>query len=437
MPTLRQLPQLHMRGSIANITMKGLTEDQKAEVEKVFNFIIGQSELTGHIASMAMAQANTIGGDYQSDKEVAKHEAHIAVWKGVVELLFHRSYSFKCANCGATEYRTCQGKVKAFERVYPRCYACGSVRITESGDTDFAPGAYIKLDELQVFLKEFKGAHPKHESPIYYIPGKKKWDKDPQQLLGNPDELRKFFSQFIWGYFAQQINENKRKEVGTGVQKYVGMADDVIREEILSEMRQAKIKHTYSPEINPENGWYRISYYCLQTSPEFTAAMLHIVDKARDMGVTVELPHNEIRVQYVGATDLYETVIVKPEHVKVNENGVSMDGDEDTSFTINQVSYHTIGGQRVETDDPIQSVEYSDALDVVRKSLTEGNCKKVFDIYSNRGQVYSDFVGIYGTGDPKISHIAQFLKVKPKAVKACREEIRLKMMAHNLDPSKR
>ena len=99
MPLQRQLPKLCLRGSIANITMAGITEDEREEIDVMVRKIVTNPDMQSKRASIIRGFQATIGWDFKDDRTIADQEYHIAVWRGVVNLFYHRKYSFRCQAC--------------------------------------------------------------------------------------------------------------------------------------------------------------------------------------------------------------------------------------------------------------------------------------------------------------------------------------------------
>jgi hypothetical protein len=150
----------------------------------------------------------------------------------------------------------------------------------------------------------------------------------------------------------------------------------------------------------------------------------------------VECDNTTIKVhQNSDAPDL-EAYIIKPEHVLVLD-GYSSESDSDDdgkSFTISQVSYRTVGIERMQQEDHVTTIDTSDVIEAVRASLPDGECKQVFDIWAGRGQTYIEFSEEFGDGRACINHIARHLKITTRAVNQHKETIKVNMLAHGMMP---
>ena len=89
MGIVRQLPELYLRGSLANITMANLTEDQKAQAQEIALDIAYSPEMASHRIGMIKELRNTIAADYKDDEKNGESEYIIAIYRGVVDVLHH------------------------------------------------------------------------------------------------------------------------------------------------------------------------------------------------------------------------------------------------------------------------------------------------------------------------------------------------------------
>ncbi len=126
MANVRQMPGLYLRGSLANITMPNLTSEQRAHVDELFALITTHPEMQRHKARFMKELGTTIAADYADDRVIAEQEYKIAVWKCLVELFYHRKYSFQCKACGSNTYMTKRSKPKVIDRIQIPCPNCQS-----------------------------------------------------------------------------------------------------------------------------------------------------------------------------------------------------------------------------------------------------------------------------------------------------------------------
>jgi transcription elongation factor Elf1 len=430
------MPELYLRGSLANVTMANLTTDEKEHVEVIVDYVATHPGMARHRAGVIEELGNTIGADYQSDKRCGDAEFQIAIWKATVELYYHRKYTFRCKACGSNTWITQQGVERELNRQKLDCHNCKQVRVTEACDTNFKADSYVSFDEFQESYKYFTPVQnaPKCESPIEYFAGEKKYE-DPDKIINDDTQLVKFFGEFVWNYFRQQLAENGRKEHKKEPRKVVGRADEVIVQEILSLCQRMKIDHNYCQRDQPQNGRYTIAVVGLLTPPEFTAEFAVLHEKARNHNVVIECNESEIQVVENSNAKSIEALISKPEHVLVLDNSTKSGGEnDDGGFTISQISFRTIGAYKMDQDDHIATIDATDVMLAVRESLPDGDCKKIFDIQCGIGETYGTYSIEFGDDKPKKNHIARFLGITARSVTIYMENIRTICLAHGLVP---
>lgn len=437
MAIVRQMSKLIIRGSLANVTMANLTEEEKNNVSDVMVKVSNHPEMAKHKNRFIRELSNTISADYSDDRQAAEEEFQIAIWRAAVSLLYHRKYSFECRSCLATTYRTKRGQPKPIDRQNPYCPNCGVVLVVHAGETDFKVGEFVQRDEFQNSYKDFTSEQdaPQCVSPIRALPGDKTYEH-PQQILEDDVQLVKFFGEFVWNYFRQTLKENSRVEHCKIPQKIIGSADYIITQEILSLCSKMKLVHNYCAKTQPEDGYYNIAILGLQTPPEFSSELAVLIQKGRENNVIVECNTTCIRVRENRDAPNIEATIIKPEHVLVLDSySTESDNDDDgKSFTISQVSYRTTGMERMQQEDHTEKVENEDVIDAIRDSLPDGECRQVFDIWACRGQTYLNFSEEFGDGRAHINHIASHLKITARAVNQHKDTIKVYCLAHGLTP---
>lgn len=442
MANVRQMPELYLRGSLANITMKYLTSPERQHVEQLVAKVTGHPEMQRHKIKVMKELGVTIAADYSDDREIAEEEYRIAVWRGVVDLFYHRKYTFKCRACGSGTYYTKRSKPKAIDRVQTPCPNCHKVEITEAGDVPALQervaqnNLFITVDEFQEVTKDLPDGfrQPAYKSSIDYIPGPRKYD-NPQAIVDDDKQLRKFFGEFVWNYFRQQINENKRKEHRKDPVPIKGPADWVLLQELLCLCARMEVDFNYCPKTEPKDGVHTIRLFGLLTPPEFTAEFAALRNKAWLLKIPVEVVHGGFTVAVCPDAPEIQAEIIKPEHVSVLDSFANTTDDQDNDFTISQISYRTVGGKRMDLDNHVETVDNNEVMQAIREALPDGHAKDVFDIFSGQGQRYLEFCEKYGDNDPKINHVAEFLGITTRAVNNYKASIRVHTLANNLVPS--
>lgn len=431
------MPELYLRGSIANITMANLKPHEKEHISEIFEIVSNHPEMIRHKAKVMKELGVTIRGDYAEDRSAAEQEFQIAVWRGCVNIFYHRNYTFKCMHCESSTYLTQRGKPKPFERIQTPCPNCRMAIVDNPGCSDFQPGECVNHDDIQNMFKHIPNNTPTFKSTITYIEGDYKY-KNAEEIINCPKQLKRFFGEFVWNYFRQQIKENKRKEDKKPIQ-ISGPADEMIVEEIISLCTRLKIWYSIDTSKQktyiPSGGKYTIKLYGLLTPPEFSIELAAISQTAREYGIIIDIDHNQIEVFVHPNPPTIAVTVIKPEHISVIDNQLTTSDDgESTGFTVNQISYRTLGAERMDLENHVFSTDMNEASTRTRGSLPDGNCKYIYDIYCQIGPLYERFSEEYGDGIPKINHVAAFLGITPRAVKQFRETIKIHCLANDFTP---
>ncbi len=415
MPTLRQMPGIYLRGSLANITMAQLTEEEKRNINDITIKMANHPIMQRHKSQIIKQWGITIGGDYSSDPHTAESDYQIAIWRGVVSLLYHREYQFKCSICNSNSYTTKRGSVKTIDRQSKHCPNCNKTLLNNKPIDYFA-------------YKDMLDAHdlPESQSPIIAIKGEKKYS-DPEKVLNDPKQLKKFFGEFAWNYFRQHLKENKRKEHKTKPQLVSGAAKKVISDELRSACYANGID-CYTSELH--NGYsHKISH----TPPEFSIDLIKLRQKAELNEVMFNIIGNTIIITSERDIEI-EAYISRPEQVQFIDNTQCISEDESTVSVVDQIDYKSIEGHKTMTEDHVSLIEIKDAIEEVRETLPAGTCREVYDILCQQGTAYDNFVDRFGNGDPRINHIAEYLEITTRAVNSYKEKIKLVCLSHGLSP---
>lgn len=474
MPNVRQMPELYLRGSLANITMRNLTKSQRNHVDELVAHIAEHPDMQRHRIKVMKELGVTIAADYSDDRAIAEEEYRIAIWRGVVDLFYHRKYTFNCRACSSSTYMTKRSKPKAIDRVQTPCPNCRQVEIENPGDVQLLQEMLVRGEKYitqEAFQDSYKDlpdgfAAPTYKSTIDYVPGQLKYS-NPQAIIDDDKQLRKFFGEFVWNYFRQAINENKRKEHKKEPVGILGNTDWLILQELISLCNQMEIDYNFCDKTEPQNGVYSIRLCGLTTPPEFSAEFARLKAKGELYCVPVNVTENTIEVVVtpnappmpiiqdwvIGSkterivypfdqppkngrlVSQYQVQVYKPEHVSVLDNFVSMGDDQEADYTISQISYRTVGGYRMDLDDHVTMVDNSEVMQAVRDALPDGHCRDIFDIFSGQGEKYNEFSARYGDGDPAIKAVADFLGITTRAVTNYKQSIKVHSLANNLVPS--
>ena len=429
MTLVRQLPELTLRGSIANITMANLTNEEMRHVEEVYKKVRSHKVLQSNRAQVINGLGFTIKNDY-SEKQAAEQEYDIAIWRGVVNILYHKDYTFYCTHCNASTYLTQRGKPKTIDRQQVPCPNCKMAVVDEPGCSDYAVGQIVNHSEAQERFKNVSENTPTFKSTISYVSGDHKY-ADPDQILNDDEQLKKFFGEFVWNYFRQQIKENKRKSNKTHVE-LSGPADQMILELIISTC--VRLKANYSCDKMLFNGRYTVQIAILQTSPEFSIELSQIIELAKENDVEVVINKNSIDVKARYSSPTLTVGVMRSEHVTmVEDQNTQVDG-EAKGFSVSQVSHRTVAGGTMDQEDHEACYDLREASERTRRSLPDNDCRRVFDIFKQEGIEYDAYCNLFNEEIPKIKNVAKMLSITPRAVKQHRETIKIYCLTHGFVP---
>lgn len=437
MAKVRQLPELYLRGSLANITMAGLTHDQRQHADTIVDYVTHHPDMQKHKNKVMKKFGVTIGADYADDRENAEQEFRVAVWRGVINLFYHRKYSFQCRACGQSHYMTKRSKPKPLDRIQAPCPNCQKVEVVSPGDVpELTAGQFLTLEEFQASYKDMPDGWkaPTYRATIDPIPGELRYS-NPNDIINDDRQLQKFFGEFVWNYFRQQINENKRKE-HRKEQEIVGPADYIILQDIISLCLRMEVDYNFCEKTEPRDGKYNIRIFGLFTPPEFTAELGMIRARADLYGITITTDHSGIAIHLKSDAPHIGTKVMRPEHVSVLDNFSCVAEDQDScDYTVSQISYRTVGMERMDQEDHVQMHDNSESMRAVRGALPDGHCRDIFDILCQQGEKYLAFSEVYGDGEAKINHIAAFLGITTRAVNNFKQTIEVHCLANDLTPA--
>lgn len=442
MAIVRQLPELYLRGALANVTMKNLTPEQQKEAEELTNRIAHHPEMIKHKSHVIHQYRSTFRNDYL-DSGAAEQEYLIAIFKGVISLLHHHEYTYQCTACQSTTYLTKRGKPSPIDRVQSPCPNCKKVMVTHQGDTDLQIGQFVTPEEFQAAYIHHSDHDeaPKYESTIIPIQGEKK-HKEPDKILSDPAQISKYFGEFVWNYFKQQIAENDlttHKKTTTTIH---GLASQIYCDSLSSIMREHKIHHNTIVETRDGLTCHILSLNFpttrsskprksgLELPLEVTILINEVIQTARACNANVQVTNTEII--FTGGGEATTQKVVK-DRVAVLSSGVAIGNDGESA--INLVSYRSIRGNKMDQEDHVSSVDAMDAVNRVRNALPSGHHQDTFDIIRQHGDIYTRFSSAYGDGPAKMNHIAEFLGINTKNVNDIMSKIRWQCIANDFVPN--
>lgn len=443
MSILRQLPELCIRGSVANITMANLTKEQQDRVDKITRRIAAHPDMQGKRHAFARELAATIGADYKSDWLIADEEYYIAIWRGVVGILYHKKYSFVCRACGSSHWITERGIPRPIDKQRIPCPNCKMMCVETAGDTNLSPGSFITKEDYDVICSNtpYKehGEYgwvsqdlPTCSSTIDYVEGVEAYsDRDPEAILNNDKQLIRFFGEYMWNYFRQHLAENRRKEHKQKKVTVTGPADEIIFNELVALCKRMHIEHD-ADRYRHDAVSFIVRLHGRLVPPEFIAELCMLRERALRFSITIVCSDECVRVLKNADAPAMQTTVSLSERVIFQEDGSKDDARK--VFSINDMYNRTVEGTNMDQDDHIQQIESADVLAAVRAALPDGDCKIVFDIYSQQGPAYTEFSDIYGTKEAKKSHIAKHLGTTSHQVGVYFDMIKVNMLVHSVVP---
>lgn len=433
MAKIRQLPGIYLRGSVANITMSNITAAEQAKIGKIVDYVANHQSMISHREKMLRKLGQTISGDY-TDKTAATQEYLIAIWRGVVSLFYHKNYTFICTACNSKTY-TKRNKVKPIDRILTVCPNCQCTIVENPANTELKAKQIINIAEYKKVLENVKSTDqsPTIVSPIAAVPGAQKYDH-PEAIIEDEKQLQKFFGEYVWNYFRQQINENKRK-LQKFQRKITATADIAILQDILNLCLKMYIEHQFCIKTEPKDGYYHIGISILQTSPEFTVELNNIITKAQEYNIEVRLDHTQILIKSDPFATTIETVVTKPEYITVFDPSNS--DEEGDQIAINNLSYKSVGGLHMDQEDHIIAHDNKEAYQLVRQELPDGQCREVFDILSQHGEAYrrfKDFAASRNNNNISLNLIAQYLNTTTRVINQHKQTIKHICLIHSFVP---
>lgn len=448
MSKVRQLSEVFLRGALANVTMKNLTREERTRIEELMVTIGEHEVLAGHKQEFIYKLGSTIAADYHDSTNAAQEEFQIAVWRGIVHLLYHTDYQFECSLCHSTSFLSQSNRLTPFNRRFDFCPVCNCCLISEPCDSLFKTNDPLTQEEYMQVAERLQMEHkrpPLIKSCITAIQGAPKVE-DPERILNDPEQLKKFFGSFIWNYFRQILLENPITKHQKRVIGLFGPADKIAADAINLLLIDIKAFHIYHgcPDRNqryPMKGsCYAINCDPLLVSPsDFYPRFWEIKERLSALGGDVAVSSNYIVVRDMqGQAPFSEFSASVNSEVQIVNNVVGHRSDDGDSIdVISQLEdQHML-------EDSTNAVEMRETITHVQHCLPDGDCQAVFQLLSGSGPIYQDFVLQYpdtprvNQGIPHKNRMAKYLGCTAKDIKQHQQTIGLQLIAHGLatDPT--
>jgi len=448
MSKVRQLSEVFLRGALANVTMKNLTLEEQEKINELIVTIGEHEVLAGHKQEFIYQLGSTIAADYRDNKNAAQEEFQIAVWRGIVHLLYHTDYEFKCSLCHSTSFLSQSNRLTLFNRRFDFCPVCNRCLISDPCDSTFIENAPLtQVEYLQVVekLQRERKKPPLIKSCIMAIKGEHKIE-DPDRILNDPEQLKKFFGSFIWNYFRQILLENPITKHQKRIIGLFGAADKMAADAINLLLIDLKAFHVYhgEPERNAlfplDCSCYAINCDPMLLSPsDFYPRFWDIKEHLVSLGGEIAINANYIVVRDMkGQAPFAEFSALVNSEVQIVNNVVGHRSNGDDSVdTVSQIEDEHM------LEESTNAVETREMISHVQECLPDGDCQAVFQLLSGTGPIYQDFVRQYpdtprvNQGIPHKNRMARFLGCSAKDIKQYQQTIGLQLIAHGIasDPT--
>lgn len=416
----RQLPKFYARGSIFNVTAANLSDKEQQHVSEVSEMMV--KELYEDRAQFRWKLNRTIGADYKDmgDNGPADNEFRFAIWKASLHLLYDCSYTFICKNCEAKTYLTAGGRVHKIDRQHTFCPECKHCEVDDPKDSGMKAGDFIDESCLLLLIDQLadEGKEaPSYRSCIRPIIGNKK-TVDPDIILNDPEQRKKFFSEFVWNYLKQVIKENAiQKQFCTTT--ISGCSDMVAIERIVAFLNKSEVKYDYDRRQTPTKGCHIILCDLYGIAPRLLPELAEVFHEVRSWGVEVTFDNTSVKVK-LQHTDykMVEAEIKTREYVIIETSIVSkgeiyQDKIESLECPMNGLAEYEIG----------------ESMQVVRSALSD-NAQVIFDVITQTGEHYPEFMAKFGERKARKIDMAEFLDITVKKVNELISEIAVQWQVH-------
>jgi hypothetical protein len=423
--------------------MKNLTKEEQSRIEELMVTIGEHEVLAGHKQEFIYQLGSTIAADYHDNANAAQEEFQIAVWRGIVHLLYHTDYSFECSLCHNTSFLSQSNRITQFNRCFDFCPVCNGCLISDPCESIFRENDPLTQEEYLFVvdrLQRERKRPPLIKSCIMATRGAAKVE-DPERILNDPEQLKKFFGSFIWNYFRQILLENPITKHQKRIIGLFGPADKTAADAINLLLIDLKAFHIYHG-VPERNATFPIDYSCyaitcdpmLLCPSDFYPRFWEIKERLIALGGEVVITSNYIVVRDMqGQAPYTEFAASVNSEVQIVNNVVGRRGDDGNSMdVISQLEdEHMLA-------DSTNAVEVREIISHVKDCLPDGHCQAVFQLLSGSGPIYQDFVKQYpdtprvNQGIPHKNRMAKFLGCTSKDIKQCEQIIGVQLIAHGM-----
>lgn len=384
MSIVTQLPELYLRGSLANETMAHLTPEEQDKASQVMDHVVNHPEMQKHMRRYIRDMSTTIGGDYR-DREAAEQDYYVIIWRGVVMLYYHKKYEFECVQCGSRTFKNKSGNMAEMRHREPKCKNCG-----ETGPNGESPIRAIIVGER----------HP-----------------DPDSVIKDETQMSRWFSQQLANATRQQLRENPITTT-TRTNTVTDYADKQIVRSIGSLLNSFKIGHQ-NVKIDANNSEAANIYFDVQACPSRVIGQLSVIRKeAQENGVVIKLEASGVTVER--GPDCKSITQSVTEKVNVTMLTPSQRGPDAPS---------PIEVPNEAEQDHVSKIVSDDFLATVDARLPSENCRAFRQIQCGEGPWYEKYLERFGDVKVSYKNIEELLGLSKKEFITVRTQVEALTMA--------
>jgi hypothetical protein len=378
MSIITQLPELYLRGSLANETMANLTAEEQDRANEVVALVVNHPEMEKHKRRYIRDMSTTIGGDYR-DKEAAEQDYYVIIWRGVVMLYYHKKYEFECTQCGSRTYKNKTGSLSEIRSRDNPCKNCGC-----TGDDGGSPIRAIVVGER----------HP-----------------DPDSVIQDETQMSRWFSQQLSNATRQQLRENPITTT-TRTNTVTDYADKQIVRSVESLLNSSKISHQ---KVNTDKGSEQAAsvYFDVQTCPSRIIGQISAIrQEAQENGVVISLDPSGITIQRGPDCKSITQSVTEKVHVTMltpSQRGPDMPSPIEVPNEAEQ--------------DHVAKIISDDFLATVDARLPTENCRAYRQIKSGEGYWYDRYLQEFGDAKVSLKNIESMLGLSKKELTTVRVQV--------------
>lgn len=378
MSIITQLPELCLRGSLANETMAHLTAEEQDRANEVMALVANHPEMEKHKRRYIRDMSTTIGGDYR-DREAAEQDYYVIIWRGVVMLYYHKRYEFECTKCASRTYKNKTGSMSEIRRRDDVCPNCDC-----EGDNGESPIRAIVVGDR----------HP-----------------DPDSVIKDETQMSRWFSQQLANATRQQLRENPITTT-TRTNIVTDYADNQILRSVESLLNGSKVSHQ-KVKTDKNSTQSASVYFDVQACPSRIIGQISAIrQEAQENGVIVTLDPAGITIQRGPDCKNITQSVTEKVHV--------------TMLTPSQRGPDTPSPIEVPNEaeqDHVAKIISDDFLATVDARLPTENCRAYRQIKSAQGPWYDRYLEQFGDAKVSLKNIEILLGLSKKELTTVRTQV--------------